>query len=254
MTKETYSLGVVSVSFRKHTPLEILKQMKTAGLNFIEWGSDVHAPPRDIENLKTIASMQKEYGVATSSYGTYFRLGVTPVEELADYIRAAEILGTNVLRLWCGDKCGKDMTDAERSFLLSECKKAAAIAEKENVILCMECHRWSFTEEPEDAAWLMENVASRNFRMYWQPPHWKTREEALESARKIMPYALNIHVFNLQMQGETPAQKPLADAISDWRSFLEYFPAPRALLLEFMPHGTLDELVEEASSLREIAT
>ena len=37
-------LGLVSVSFRGHTPREILEEMKKVGLSCIEWGSDVHAP------------------------------------------------------------------------------------------------------------------------------------------------------------------------------------------------------------------
>ena len=39
-----YHLGVVSVSFRQHTPEEILEATRAAGLSYIEWGSDVYAP------------------------------------------------------------------------------------------------------------------------------------------------------------------------------------------------------------------
>ena len=70
-----YNLGLCSVSFRKHTPEEILRAMKDAGLSVIEWGSDVHCPPEKAEEL---AKLQKQYGIACCSYGTYFRLGVTP--------------------------------------------------------------------------------------------------------------------------------------------------------------------------------
>ena len=37
------------------------------------------------------------------------------------YSKAAKILGADILRLWCGRKNGKDMTDEERSNLLSVC-------------------------------------------------------------------------------------------------------------------------------------
>ena len=46
-----YTLGLVSISFRKHIPEEIIKAVKSAGLTCIEWGSDVHAPCRDTERL-----------------------------------------------------------------------------------------------------------------------------------------------------------------------------------------------------------
>ena len=99
MKKDKYRLGLVSVSFRRHSPMEILEAAKKAGVSCIEWVSDVHAPCYDTALLYEIAEMQKEYGVECSSYGTYFRLGETPIDELKDYIRAARILGTDILRL-----------------------------------------------------------------------------------------------------------------------------------------------------------
>ena len=44
-----YTYGLVSVSFRKKPPEEILSAMKGAGLSVIEWGGDVHAPSDDIQ-------------------------------------------------------------------------------------------------------------------------------------------------------------------------------------------------------------
>ena len=99
-----YKLGLVSVSFRALSPERTLSAVKQSGLSCIEWGSDVHAPKDDIKGLEDIARLQKEYGIVCSSYGTYFRLGVIPVKELEDYIKAAGILGTDILRLWCGNK------------------------------------------------------------------------------------------------------------------------------------------------------
>ena len=46
-----YKCGLVSISFRGHTPEQILSAMKEAGLSYIEWGSDVHAPKDDIKKL-----------------------------------------------------------------------------------------------------------------------------------------------------------------------------------------------------------
>ena len=153
-----YRLGVVSVSFRDRTPEEVLKAAKGAGLDCVEWGSDVHAPCRDYERLCEIFGLQEKYGLICSSYGTYFRLGETPMEELDDYIDAAKRLGTDVLRLWCGTKSRADMTDAECDALLSACRQAAARAKEQGVVLCMECHRKTFTENLDDAVWLMQAV------------------------------------------------------------------------------------------------
>ena len=248
MKDQKYRLGLVSVSFRQHTPSEILKAAKNAGLSYIEWGSDVHAPCNDTENLMKIAAMQKEYGIVCSSYGTYFRFGETPIDELYQYIAAAKILGTDILRLWCGVKSGADMTEEERSELLLTCRKAAEIAEAHGVTLCMECHKKTFTEAPDDTVWLMESIVSPHFRMYWQPFQWQNIEQNIENAKRIAPYAEHIHVFNWKEKEKLP----LESAISEWQSYLKFFKTPRTLLLEFMPNGSINELQKETAALKSI--
>ncbi len=245
-----YNLGLVSISFRKHTPEEILAAVKSAELTCIEWGSDVHAPCRDTERLYEIARLQGEYGITCSSYGTYFRLGVTPLEELSDYIAAAGILGTNILRLWGGTKKGADMTPEELADFTDTCRKAAAMAEEAGVILCLECHMLSVTETPDYAVSLMEAVNSPAFRMYWQPFQWLDTEGSLAVARAVAPYAEHIHVFNWQPPRMAPTKHPLAEAAEDWRRYLSVFTTPRTLLLEFMPDDRIETLPTEAEALR----
>ena len=252
MNPTSYELGLVSISFRMHTPAEIVKAVKNAGLTCIEWGSDVHAPCRDTARLYEIAALQEEYGVTCSSYGTYFRLGATPLTELHDYIAAAKILGTGILRLWGGSKAGADMTDEELAAFTDTCKQAAAIAEEAGVILCLECHMLSITETPDYAVALMEAVNSPAFRLYWQPFQWLDSEGSLAVAKAYAPYAEHIHVFNWHPPKMAPAKSPLAEAVEDWRAYLSVLPAPRALLLEFMPDDRLETLPAEAEALRAI--
>ena len=97
-----FDLGVVSISFRDKSPEEILAAAKAAGLSCVEWGSDVHAPCRQTEKLREIAVLQEKYGITCCSYGTYFRVTRNQPEEILPYIEAAKILGTDVLRIWCG--------------------------------------------------------------------------------------------------------------------------------------------------------
>ena len=246
--KNAYTLGLVSVSFRDRTPEEILQAMQKAGLTVIEWGSDIHAPCTDTARLAEIAALQKEYGITCCSYGTYFKFGKTSLDELENYIAAAKVLGTDVLRLWCGRKSGAEMAEEERLALLAECRSAAEIAKRHGVTLCMECHQKTFTERAEDAVWLMRAVNSPHFKMYWQPFQWQTGEENVQNAQRIAPYATHVHVFN--WKGED--KLPLALAKAEWRAYLKHFPTPRTLLLEFMPNGTLDELSAEAAALKQI--
>jgi sugar phosphate isomerase/epimerase len=240
-----YKLGLVSVSFRNHTPEEILSAMKNCGLSCIEWGSDVHCPP---EKAEEIAAMQGKYGITCCAYGTYFRLGVTPMEELQGYIDAAKTLGTNILRLWCSNKNSEDHTEEEKKQLFFLCKAAATIAEQNAVILCMECHNNTYTNKKEAALELMEAVGSQAFRMYWQPNQYGTVEGNLAYAEAVGGYTEVIHVFNW----EGKQKFPLREAVELWKQYLEKFDDEKFLLLEFMPDGRLESLGAEADALREI--
>lgn len=241
--------GVVSVSFRGLGVDDVIRVTKEAGLKYIEWGSDVHAPYVDIEKVKYIAEAQKAAGISCSSYGTYFKIGEHGTNELYGYIEAAKILGTNVLRLWCGNKNHENLTPREREFLISESKKAAKIAEEMGAVLCMECHQSSFTNSLEGALDLMQSVNSPAFRMYWQYSHKATLEENIEYATKIAPYTENVHVFYF----EEGKKKTLMAGKELWEKFMPCFDGKQHFLLEFMPDSRPESLPEEAKALNELA-
>lgn len=248
MKRNEYRLGLASISFRHCTPREIAQAAKNAGLSCIEWGSDVHAPPHDKRSLCALVDLQTEFTLSCSSYGTYFRLGQTPIEELQAYIDAAKLLQTDVLRLWCGTKSGEDYTSGETEALLEQCRQAAAIAEQNGVTLCMECHKHTVTQRCEDAINLIEAINSPHFRTYWQPFQWQSVEENLNYARRIAPFTHHLHVF--QWKGEQ--RFSLADGMDEWRAYLSCFSLPRTLLLEFMPDDDLSSLPYEAMQLKQI--
>ena len=247
------TLGLVSISFRSSSPEEILDAVKNAGLSCVEWGSDVHAPRDDEQNLRKIAAMQKAAGISCCSYGTYFKLGQDKPETLLPYIRAAKILGTNILRLWCGTKGSALYTPEELEGLYQDCREAAKIAEENGVILCMECHNNTVTDRKESALALMKAVDSPAFRMYWQPNQLRSAEENLAYARLLAPYTYHVHVFNWDCpDGKTLQKCPLAEAVQLWKRYLEQLPGDRALLLEFMPDDRLESLPTEAKALGSI--
>jgi len=240
--------GLVSVSFRKLMPEQVVQAAVGAGLHRIEWGSDVHAPCGDAARLLQITELQKRHGVVCSSYGTYFRLGVNPTAELEDYIAAAKQLGTDVIRLWCGNKSPAEYGASEKTALFEACREAAAMAERHGVTLCMECHIGTWTETKEAALELMKVVASPAFRMYWQPNQHRTVEENLAYARLLREYIVHIHVF----QWKGTARFPLRSGLEEWKAYLRELPGAHTLLLEFMPDDQPASLPEEAAALRRL--
>lgn len=240
--------GLVSISFRPLTVEQLAAVTAEAGLSCIEWGSDVHAPYDDTARLQEIVALQQRYGLTCCSYGTYFRFGKDDVAQLPGYIHAAKTLGTNILRLWCGEKNPDEYLPEEKEKLFADCKAAATIAEGEGVILCLECHNWTYTQTKEGALELMEYVNSPAFRMYWQPNQFRTIEENIAYATLLAPYTTHIHVF--QWKGKE--KFPLSDGVEEWRRYLKCFEGEHALLLEFMPDNEVATLPQEAATLRKI--
>lgn len=239
-----HTTGIVSISFRGHSPDEILAAAAASGLDCIEWGSDVHAPREAPVRLAELAAAP----LPCCSYGTYFRLGFTPLEELPDYIRAAKALGTDHVRIWAGRKRACDCTAEERWAFAALCAAAAAIAREHGVILCLECHRRSYTETAEGALELMQYVDSPHFRMYWQPNPDISTEENLAYIRLLRKYITHVHVFH--WIGDK--RFPLRDGIPIWRRYLGVLGGSHHLLLEFMPDDRLESLREEADALHQL--
>lgn len=243
-----YTPGLVSISFRMHSPEEIAAAASAAGLKAIEWGSDVHAPYADPGRLRQVAAITAKYNLTTCSYGTYYKIGKNAPEEVLPYIDAAKILGTNLLRLWCGTKASEQYGQQERERLFADCRILAAFAEKAGVTLAMEYHRNTFTDSITSAIDLMKAVDSTAFQMYWQPSQFRSVEENLTELKQLAPFVTVIHVFNWKQAN----RYPLAEAIETWKRYKALLSGDHSMLLEFMPDDLLSSLPNEAAALRQI--
>ncbi len=240
--------GLVSVSFRDRAPSEIMNACAACGLAAIEWGSDVHAPATDLARLAAIAREQRDAGVVCSSYGSYFRVGKDAPADIEPYIAAAQALGTDTIRIWCGVKGSAEHSDADAARIVDACAAIVRTAEREGVKLCTEFHIDTFTDCAETVLALARALGSPSFKTYWQPNQNKSVDWNLAAARAAAPLVENIHVFNWRGNDKFP----LADAIDEWQSYLRCFGGEHYALLEFMPDGRLESLATEAAALRSI--
>lgn len=248
MSLASYKAGLVSISFRKHSPEEILSEMKKAGLGYIEWGSDVHAPVGEPGRVAEVVRLQREAGITCCSYGTYFRLGENDPEEIRDYIAVAKQLGTDVLRLWAGRKSHLNVTEEERERLFADTKRVVAIAEELGAVICLECHRNTYTEHLAGTLELLDAIPSESFRMYWQPNPDVSFEENLTYLRAVSSRLAHLHVFYWSAKEHLP----LSGGVAEWHRYLADLTGEHGALLEFMPDNLLSSLSTEASALFEI--
>ncbi|MBO5897634.1 MAG: TIM barrel protein [Clostridia bacterium] len=245
-----YRCGLVSVTYRALSHREVIDLAADAGLSCIEWGSDVHAPACDAERLADIVAYSRERGIECCSYGTYFRLGLQPLDELVPYIAAARLLGTDVLRIWAGNKNYTDMTEVERAALIDEARRAAALAAREGIVLCLEWHTQTMTNCLDGALALIESVDSPALRLYWQPSQYRPFAHNLAEARRVAPYVVNLHVFAWELASGKLIRQALSDGREAWTQYLACFDGTQHALLEFVPDDDPALLSREAATLR----
>ena len=250
--------GLVSISFRNIPATDLPALVAGAGLAGIEWGSDVHAPPRldgaespeaAQERLRALARATRAAGVAVTSYGTYFRLGATPDAEFPAYLEAARALGAPLVRVWAGTHGFAQMAREERDAVLRSARDASARAADAGVSLCTECHPGTATDCPEGAAFLLDGAPALS--TYWQPNQYHDIGWNLDYLRLVAPRAKLAHVFHWTVAPGGPVVRhPLAEGAAEWRRYLAELPPSAPLMLEFMPDDSPASLPREAAALR----
>lgn len=248
-----FECGLVSVSFRRLFPAEIIDATTSAGLDCIEWGADVHLPPADIALARKISESMAVAGLRVSSYGSYFRIGVTPTEQFAVVLATASALGAPIIRVWAYDRYLPECKGNTWDAIVSECRKIAIMASEHGVTVCLECHNNTLTQDYHGALALMQAVDHPAFRMYWQPNELRDHAYNLEAARALAPYVECIHVFHWDDKHHYPLIEGRNDWIAYLKIFYERYPEKKfPLLLEFMPDNQVQSLPVEANSLRSI--
>ena len=244
--------GLVSVSFRGLACEEIVALAAKAGLQGIEWGGDVHVPPEDIENARRVGALTRAAGLEVASYGSYYRLGSHGPEYKAYFSKvldAAAALGAPVIRIWAGTLGSAQTPPEQRLAWVEEAKTLACMAAERGLVLAFECHGNTLTDRRVSAVRLMHEIGSEYLRMYWPPNDCYPFAENLQALRDLLPWFVNIHVFQWPSPG---VRQPLKAGECEW---LQYLSAAGAdgkdhwCMLEFMPDDDPASLPEEAAAL-----
>jgi sugar phosphate isomerase/epimerase len=244
--------GVVSVSFRPNSVEEIINAAKNANLSLIEWGSDVHSPAGDTLLAEKIKAESEKSGIKTPTYGSYFRVGVTPNEEFPKYLESAKALGASVIRIWAY-KSIKATEGEEWEKVVADAKEITKMAEPYGIRVCLECHNGSITEDYKTALAFLKAVNHELFGMYWQPNQLKSLEYNIEAATALAPFVSCLHMFHIVDN----VKQPLTEGISDWRKYLAIIKECKGesnipAYLEFMPDDKIETLAREAKTLNEL--
>lgn len=251
-TKHMKHPGLVSISFRSLTPAEIIPLAAGAGLHSIEWGADVHCKPGDFAAAEQICALSEKHGTASCAYGSYYRAGEGEDvnADFTDILATAKALHTDIIRVWAGIHGSAEASSEQRAAVREDLARICALAAPEGVKISLECHNNTLTDDYNSALRLLDEVGCSNLTMYWQPNQFKSLDYNLESARALRDVVTNVHVFNWAGK----EKYPLAGATDVWKRYVSLLEGSRyehRYLLEFMPHGSPEELTAEARSLAE---
>lgn len=244
------ALGLCSVTLRALPPECVVSYARAAELHRVEWGADIHAPAGDPDRLAEVRELSIGGGLLVCSYGSYFRAGCHPLEDVRAAIRAATLLGTDRVRIWAGDTGSVDADAQTWDRTTRAVQDAASAAQDEGCLLAFEFHGGTLTDTPHSALELLERVDRSNVSTYWQPPVDVPAELAIEGLQALIGVVSAVHIFSW-WPGTT--RVPVADRPDLWTAALDLVGTQDRdidLLLEFVPDDDPALLAREAATVR----
>lgn len=254
-TSNKHPAGICSISFRALSPNEVIAAASGAGLDCIEWGGDVHAPPSiGAESLRALGDASRSAGLTVASYGSYHRLGASDPAELTAVFAAAKALGAPVVRVWAGTRGTRECTAEERNAVHAATREAAMAASREKLTISFECHPNTLTDDPEETLSLLREGPPEALGTHWQPNQFHAEEWNIAYATEVADRVQAIHVFNWSLDPDGKVVRhPLSGGAVSWHRYLAILPSSAPRFLEFVPGDDPDVLTREAAALRKIA-
>jgi len=212
--------GLVSITFRKRTPREIVDLVVQARLSGIEWGGDIHVPHGDLTRAAEVGQMTREAGLAVAAYGSYYVIGKSEADGLS-FTRVQETaltLGAPVIHVWAGDRSSADADEAYRQRVTDEANRIATEAASAGLTVAFEFHARTLTDTTASAAALLAATAKAGARSYWQPPVGWSPEERAAALTVVLPRLAHLHVFQWHTAAD---RRPLAEGAEEWLSYFK---------------------------------
>lgn len=242
-----HTLGLVSISFRKHSVSEIADAVKQAGLSAVEWGGDVHVPHGDTVTAKNVCDVTAEKSLRVSSYGSYYKVGQPETVPFESVLASAQTLGAKTIRVWAGWQSSDRMTNAEYGACVADMQRICDLAG--DIRICTECHPNTLTDEYHTAVQFAEDVNRSNLGMFWQPNQYRNLTYNLDAIRATLPYLHSVHVFSWVRE----QHNPLGEGAADWTKYLDLLQQKDLYyMLEFMHDNRIETLAETAVKLKEM--
>ena len=241
--------GLVSVTFRKLSPREVVDLVKKSGLDGIEWGGDIHVPHGDLPKAKEAGAMTRDAGLEVSAYGSYYKVGHSDELAFEPVLDSAAALGAPLIRVWAGKKGSADADADYRRTIVEDSRRIADLAAKRGIQIAYEFHGKTLTDTRDSAVLLLKEVDHPNMKSLWQAQVKGDIGERLADLDAVTPWLTNVHAYC--WEGTT--RLPLAQGAADWARYLPKLQATgrdHTVLIEFVLDNTPEQFLQDAAALK----
>ncbi len=243
--------GICSISFRNLSVDELIELCAKSDIEGIEWGSDVHVPPGDIELATEVKTKTEAAGMTVCSYGSYYRCD-SESGAFSDVLDSADALGAPVIRVWAGTKGSADASADDREQVAEHLRRAVIAAREMNITIALEYHGGTLTDTQASAHQLLKEVGLSDLRLYWQPRTGGDFNEDLVELDAALPHLAHVHCFHWG-KGGWKERFPLLDGVEPWTAYLakiRKLEADRFVILEFFKDDDTAQFLEDAKVLK----
>ncbi len=249
--------GLVSITFRKLAPAEVIGICQRGGVRAIEWGGDVHVPAGDVRTAVAVQRQTADAGLRISAYGSYYRAGVSRTDEFLRILDSATALAAPTIRVWAGASGSAQSTEDVRRAVAADIARIAPLAAQASIGIDLEFHGGTLTDSADSTANLLGEIAALTpvrVRTYWQPRSGESCQSHLLEIARLSPWLGNVHVFHWFPTGEN--RHALADGAETWRPWLAELAriaaaVPRFVSIEFVKNDDPEAFVSDAKTLRQ---
>lgn len=242
--------GLVSITFRRLGPAEVVRLVAQAGLRTIEWGGDVHVPPGDLARAREVRQLTADAGLTVAAYGSYYRAGTGKAPAFAAVLDSATALGAGVIRVWAGERGSAETDAAGRAAVADDLRRAGELAAAAGIRLALEWHGNTLTDTLASALALVRatGLPPAALGFYWQPSVNRPAAVCREELAAIQARLVHLHAFHWQGH----ERLPLADGDGVWPEYLRQAAGTgrdHAVLLEFVRNDDPEQFLADAKTL-----
>ena len=242
----SFKLGLCSVTFRKKSAEEVVRIAKQAGIDYIEWGGDIHV--KSVEDACKVKSLCDNAGIKISSYGSYFNSMDYDEAQWTEICEIASKMGASSVRIWLGKKDSEETSDSEYLTLLENTKKMCDIAAEYSLLVCPECHDNTFNNNTDSFLRMKNDLQSDNFKTYFQSRYCRM-EYDLDRIERTFDFIENVHVSYRDLKKEQMFKKKDKQYIDKLLAGLESKGFDGIVMVEFVDLDSEDAFYKDVQKL-----